>query len=99
MPTPRSARSQCPTERKASAHDIEMEKSTTPYPMFYSNLLAGRATGVSTSTSPGQTAQAQQGIYTYEYIQHAMLTWICALNSVLLLQLFRMMKPKFHREI
>lgn len=30
--------------------------------MCYANLLAGRATGVSTSTSPGQTAQAQQGI-------------------------------------
>lgn len=57
MPTPRSARSQCAADGKtASAHEIEVEKST-PYPMCYANLLAGRATGVSTSTSPGQTAQ------------------------------------------
>lgn len=57
MPTPRSARSQLATDGKTtSAQEIEMEKST-PYPMCYVNLMAGRATGVSTSTSPGQTAQ------------------------------------------
>ncbi|XP_055306396.1 outer dynein arm-docking complex subunit 3 [Sitodiplosis mosellana] len=59
MPTPRSARSQLGSAydgKTASPHDIEIEKST-PYPMCYGNLLAGRATNVSTSTSPGQPAQ------------------------------------------
>lgn len=58
MPTPRSARSQLATDGKTtSPHDVEIEKST-PYPMCYGNLLAGRTTNVSTSTSPGQpTAQ------------------------------------------
>lgn len=54
--TPRSARSQCATDGKSSTHEIEIEKST-PYPFCYANLLAGRATGVSTSSSPGQTVQ------------------------------------------
>lgn len=54
MQTPRTLRSQCATEPKT---DIELEKST-PYPLCYANLLAGRATGVSTSTSPGQNVQA-----------------------------------------
>lgn len=53
MPTPRTLRSQCATEPKT---EIELEKST-PYPLCYANLLAGRATGVSTSTSPGQNIQ------------------------------------------
>lgn len=57
MPTPRSARSQCPTEGRPAGQEFEMEKTSTPYPMCYANLLAGRATGVSTSTSPGQAAQ------------------------------------------
>lgn len=57
MPTPRSARSQCADDgNTVSDHNVEIEKST-PYPMCYGNLLAGRSTGVSTSTSPGQTAQ------------------------------------------
>lgn len=61
MPTPRSARSQLGTDGKAtSPHDIEIEKST-PYPMCYGNLLAGRVTNVSTSTSPGQPTAAQPG--------------------------------------
>lgn len=59
MPTPRTSRSQCATDGKVSVHEIEMEKST-PYPLCYANLLAGRATCVSTSTSPGQTVQPGQ---------------------------------------
>ncbi|XP_031621682.1 coiled-coil domain-containing protein 151 [Contarinia nasturtii] len=54
MATPRSARSHC--EKTTSGHENDLEKST-PYPMCYANLLAGRSTGISTSTSPGQTAQ------------------------------------------
>lgn len=58
MPTPRSARSQLNSDvRQGSTHDTEIEK-TTPYPLCYANLIAGRSTtGVSTSTSPGQITQ------------------------------------------
>lgn len=55
MPTPRSAYSQLATDGKTTS-GIEFEKST-PYPMCYGNLLAGRTTNVSTSTSPGQPNQ------------------------------------------
>lgn len=54
MATVRTLRSPGAAEAKT---EIEVEKST-PYPICYSNLLAGRATGVSTSTSPGQNVQA-----------------------------------------
>lgn len=56
---PLTPRSQCAsTDGKTamSGHETEIEK-LTPYPMCYANLLAGRSTGVSTSTSPRQIAQ------------------------------------------
>lgn len=55
QPSPRTARSQATTDaRPSSVHEID---KSTPYPMCYANLLAGRTTGVSTSSTPGQAAQ------------------------------------------
>lgn len=55
QPTPRTGRSQLTTDaRPSSVHDVE---KSTPYPLCYANLLAGRTTGVSTSSTPGQSAQ------------------------------------------
>lgn len=61
MPTPRSTRSQLATDGKTIS-GLEFEKST-PYPMCYGNLLAGRTTNVSISTSPGQPNQPGKKIH------------------------------------
>lgn len=53
--TPRSTRSRLNVDQRQSSTEVE---KSTPYPLCYGNLLAGRSTtGVSTSTTPGQMAQ------------------------------------------
>lgn len=91
MPTPRSARSQLATDGKPpSTHEMEIEKST-PYPQCYGNLLAGRATNASTSTSPGQPTQPGKPEPREIVDRNFRANYL-----YLFLQLFQMMKPKYH---